>query len=99
MIDFLLTPIGIWVGLLVLAGISFVVGAILSLMNSLWGEGLAMYSASAIGIVGIIGALPALYLSGMMEALMVVATIYVVVLGLFLLFVFVMAGSESSRGY
>ena len=99
MIDFLLTPIGIWIGLLALSGAGFLVGAVLSLANSLWGEGLALYSAAAFGIIVAIGVLPALYLAGMTEVLVAVATVYAILLALFLVFAFTMSGAGSSRGY
>ena len=99
MIEFLLTPIGIWTALLTLAGAGFLVGVILSLANSVWGEGLAFYSASAVGVIGLLGVLPALYLSGMTELLTVVGAIYAIVLALFLVFAFAMSASGSSRGY
>lgn len=99
MTEFLLTPIGIWMGLLALTGAGFLVGAVLSLANSLWGEGLALYSAAAFGIIVAIGVLPALYLSGMTEVLIAVATIYAILIALFSVFVFVMSGSGSSRDY
>ena len=98
MIEFLLTPIGIWVGVMVLTGAVFMVGAILSLMNSLFGEMLAFVSAIVMGVVGVVGLLPALYFTGT-EWFEAMAGVYAIVFLFGLLFVFVMSAAGSSRGY
>lgn len=99
MIDFLLTPIGIWVGLLGIAGATFLVGAVLSIAGSLWGEGLAFYSASAIGVIGIVGILPALWFAGATSLLLTLVAIYAIAIVLVALFAVMMMAAESSRGY
>ena len=99
MIEFIQTPIGIWTGLMALAAIGFLIGAGMSLANSLFGEALAMYSAAAAGLIALFGILPALYLSGIEAGLMVIGALMATVFVVFALFVFVMSADGSGSDY
>jgi hypothetical protein len=86
MIDFLVTPIGIWVALTAVATLALVVGAALSLLNSLTGEAVAQFAAIALGLLFVVALPSALFLSGMSEVRTIVAGLYAIPVALFLLY-------------